>query len=321
MKLKEIKTHLLDINIPTKIEVSMESVVKIYEDMLRIHFMEQWCSKYYKEGEIRGFCHLVLGQEGIYAALKCILGPEDRVIGSYRCHGLAYATGSSIYQIMAEMFGRKTGMCKGKGGSMHLYNEKFYGGHGIVGAQVPIGVGIGLALKGTGSASFVFYGDGASNQGQVHESFNMAALWKLPVIFICENNQYGMWTPVDASCIDDNFYTRGPTIPGIRVSHSDVFQLVEAMRLAKDYAINNGPIILQIDTYRSCGHSMVDKEEYRGEYERREEETKNPMHKLKEICKTKVDEDKIAEEVKQIVLKALSDEQPESNELFKDILV
>lgn len=253
-----------------------QELMALYKKMLDIRLMEERLESLYRQKKIRGFCHLSIGQEGIYAALWRVVD-DDKVIASYRCHGAAYATGCTIKEIVCENLGLIDGNCGGKGGSMHLYNDKFYGGHGIVGAQVPLGTGIAFAIKykminknmkdgtdsdwkavASDSVVFTLYGDGASNQGQVYESFNMAKVYNLPVVFICENNKYGMYTPVESVSVDDNFYMRGYGIPGLRTTDSDIFLLVETLRFAKSYAKARGPIIVQIDTNRKCGHSTLD---------------------------------------------------------------
>ncbi|XP_011873584.1 PREDICTED: pyruvate dehydrogenase E1 component subunit alpha, mitochondrial-like isoform X2 [Vollenhovia emeryi] len=218
--------------------------------------------------------------EAIAIGLKMALAERDTVITAYRCHGIAVVFGVPIRSILAELLGRKTGAAKGKGGSMHMYAPQFYGGDGIVGGQVPIGTGIALAHKynGTGAVSFTLYGDGAASQGQVHEAWNMAKLWNLPVVYICENNKYGMGTAVHRHSANSRLYTRGDLIPGIKVdarmpllrSFINVISLVtqvdgmkiadvrEALRFGRDYALRNGPIVLEMVTYRYFGHSMSD---------------------------------------------------------------
>lgn len=258
---------------------------QLYIDMLTIRQMEQYLEQEYQKSNIRGFCHLVIGQEGLYAVLKTLM-KDDYIICSYRCHGAAYSAGIDLKEIICENLGTRDGNAKGKGGSMHLYSDRMFGGHGIVGAQVPLGAGLGFALKynafmrnhensdfsgdemnrkklefiktSTDSVCFSIYGDGASNQGQVYETFNMAKVYNIPVVFIIENNQYGMYTPVDNVNIDDCFYKRGYGIPGIRVRDTNISDLMSAVKFAKEYARKNGPIIVQVDTFRKCGHSTLD---------------------------------------------------------------
>ncbi|KAI5150715.1 pyruvate dehydrogenase E1 component alpha subunit [Enteropsectra breve] len=304
-----IKKHLLDLEPNTlNKELSTDEMVEMYCTMASIRLMEQKIQVFYEQGKIRGFCHLSIGQEHIYAILKSIIqANRDKVIGSYRCHALAFATGSSISDIVAENLGLQSGCSKGKGGSMHLYNDRFYGGHGIVGAQVPLGTGIAFAIKYkalqtgsqrinlngvvTGEVCFVFYGDGASNQGQVYEAFNMALIYKLPVVFVCENNGYGMFTPVSSVSPDDNFYMRGYKIPGLRVEKDCALSaLYGAFEYARDYARSRGPIILQIDTDRICGHSTLDVEQ---KYKKNKKET-DVMAEIESAIKAALGEDELA---------------------------
>ncbi|KHN69067.1 subunit of pyruvate dehydrogenase E1 [Ordospora colligata] len=267
--MSHIQTHLIEKSSINSIEsLHVDEVVHMYKQILRIRYMEEQMIEDYKNGLIRGFCHLSIGQEAIYAALEKA-SKDDMVISSYRCHGIAYVTGCTIPEIMSEVLGREAGICKGKGGSMHLYNKNFFGGHGIVGAQVSLGLGIAYALKydtfqksSTHKVCYAFYGDGAANQGQVWESMNMAFIWKLPVVFVCENNGYGMWTPSESASADSEFFRRGNQVPGIRVTHGSTFAILSVMQYARAYALNNGPIIVQIDTHRLCTHSTADTKDY-----------------------------------------------------------
>ncbi|KAF9764951.1 Pyruvate dehydrogenase E1 component subunit alpha, mitochondrial [Nosema granulosis] len=307
---------------------------KMFQEMCILREMELLLDGLYQKNEIQGFCHLVVGQEPIYIALKNVIN-GDKVIGSYRCHGLAYSSGIPIQEIVCETLGRANGNCKGKGGSMHLYNETFFGGHGIVGAQVSLGIGIAYALKYKEHANtppknvcFAFYGDGASNQGQVFESFNMAKLWKLPVVFVCENNFYGMWTPEKNVSSNSEYYKRGINIPGIRVDGNDIEELHRAFAYSKEYAKANGPIIIQIDTYRTCGHSCVDKTNfYRDQKEVEEKKHCDGLSKLKAILEVKTskkDVEKIETEAKNIISDlhkfASNSNYPSVQELYTEVL-
>eukprot|EP01084_Bolivina_argentea_P214815 364654_1 len=239
-----------------------EELIKMYDDMFTIRRMELLCDQYYKNKQIFGFCHLYDGQEAVCVGIENALINGDHIITSYREHGWQYTRGDCVRNIFAEMFGKSTGCARGKGGSMHLYwpQNNFYGGNGIVGAQVPLGTGIALASKqkGDGSTVVCAFGDGAANQGQVYESFNMAQLWKLPIIYLCENNRYGMGTPAERIAAVSNFYTRGDYIPGIAVDGMDALAMREATRFATWHTRNIGPIVMEALTYRYHGHSMSD---------------------------------------------------------------
>jgi len=229
--------------------------------------MEITCDNEYKARNIRGFCHLYDGQEAVATGTQYALDPEDSWITSYRCHCHALIRGGSVKQVVAELFGTKEGLTQGKGGSMHFYNKKhnFFGGQGIVGAQVPVGTGLAFANKynaAPGSpmqVAIACYGDGAANQGQIWEAANMANLWKLPMIFCIENNQYGMGTSIDRHSSISDYYKMGNAIPGIRIDGMNVMAVKEGVRFAKEYCGNgNGPIYMEMMTYRYHGHSMSD---------------------------------------------------------------
>ncbi|XP_017885143.2 probable pyruvate dehydrogenase E1 component subunit alpha, mitochondrial [Ceratina calcarata] len=228
--------------------------------MMYIRRMELKAAELYRLRMINGFLHLYCGQEAVAVGARMSMTDKDLVITAYRCHGFAVVFGVTARQVFAEMMGRKTGIAKGKGGSMHMYAKQLFGGEGIVGGQVPVAAGLALALKyhSTGGVAFAFYGDGGANQGQAAEAFNMAKLWNLPVVFTCENNVYAMGTAVHRHAANTNFYTRGDLIPGVRVDGMRVQDVREATRFARDYALKNGPIILEMVTYRYFGHSMSD---------------------------------------------------------------
>jgi pyruvate dehydrogenase E1 component alpha subunit len=243
---------------------------KLYADMLLIRRFEEKAGQLYGMGLIGGFCHLYIGQEAVVVGMQAALEPGDQVITAYRDHGHMLAAGMDPKGVMAELTGRAAGYSKGKGGSMHMFSEekKFYGGHGIVGAQVPIGTGLAFSnkYKKNNAVTLTYFGDGAANQGQVYESFNMAELWKLPVVYIIENNQYAMGTSVERASAEAHFYKRGASfnIPGEEVDGMDVEAVREAGKKAVAWCRSGkGPIILELKTYRYRGHSMSDPAKYR----------------------------------------------------------
>jgi len=255
------KYHKLDgVELPYSANLTKEQGLNYYREMMIIRRFEQEASKLYKEKVIRGFCHLYSGQEACAVGIMDTITPDDSVITAYRAHGWTYLKGRTVKQVLAELTGRKGGCTQGKGGSMHMYAHEFYGGNGIVGAQVPLGAGIALAHKyrGNGRVCVTLYGDGAANQGQIFETFNMAALWKLPCIFVVENNGYGMGTSSSRASAVDEFYTRGDFIPGISVDGNCVVSVREASKFAVDFAKREGPILMELNTYRYFGHSMSD---------------------------------------------------------------
>ncbi|MEE2689990.1 MAG: pyruvate dehydrogenase (acetyl-transferring) E1 component subunit alpha [Pseudomonadota bacterium] len=247
-----------------------EELLKYYEDMLLIRRFEERAGQLYGMGHIGGFCHLYIGQEAVVVGVEAVKKKGDQTITGYRDHGHMLACGMDPKGVMAELTGRVGGYSKGKGGSMHMFSKEkeFYGGHGIVGAQIPLGAGLAFAnrYRGNDSVSLTYFGDGASNQGQVFEAMNMAQLWKLPVVFIIENNQYAMGTSVKRSHSDTHLYRRGAAfgIPGMEVDGMDVLAVREAAREAVTHAREGkGPYVLEMKTYRYRGHSMSDPAKYR----------------------------------------------------------
>ena len=250
--------------------VSPKELLQYYRDMLLIRRFEERAGQMYGMGLIGGFCHLYIGQEAVVVGMQAALREGDTVVTSYRDHGHMLACGMDPKGVMAELAGRRCGYSHGKGGSMHMFSREknFFGGHGIVGAQVPIGTGLGFAhhYRANGLISVTYLGDGAINQGQVYESFNMASLWKLPVVYVIENNRYGMGTSIDRASARTDFFHRGMAygIPGEQVDGMNVLAVHEAGLAATEHARSGqGPIILEMMTYRYRGHSMSDPAKYR----------------------------------------------------------
>ena len=264
------KTSNKNGSLAMKSDILSEELGQLYREMLLIRRFEEKAGQLYGMGLIQGFCHLYIGQEAVVVGMQAAAEKQDTIITSYRDHGHMLATGMDPKGVMAELTGRKGGYSKGKGGSMHMFSrdKNFFGGHGIVGAQVPIGTGLGFAHKyrQDQGVCMTYYGDGAANQGQVYESFNMAALWKLPVLYIIENNQYGMGTSVSRASANQELFARGEGfgIPGERVDGMDVTAVKESGAKALKYCRSGkGPYILGMQTYRYRGHSMSDPAKYR----------------------------------------------------------
>ena len=318
-------------------EPDQATLLELYEQMLLIRRFEEKAGQLYGMGQIGGFCHLYIGQEAVIVGMQSVAEPKDTVVTSYRDHGHMLACGMDANGVMAELTGREGGYSRGKGGSMHMFSREknFFGGHGIVGAQVPIGIGLAFAhrYRNSDAVSMTYLGDGAINQGQVYESFNMAALWQLPVIFVIENNQYGMGTSVARAAAGRTLSDRGKAygIPGMQVDGMDVL----AVRTAGAEAIahcreGKGPYILEMQTYRYRGHSMSDPAKYRT----REEvdamrKQRDPLDQLKErLIKDGVSDEKLREldaKVKAVVTEsadfAMNSPEPDPAELWTDILI
>ncbi|MFC3785097.1 pyruvate dehydrogenase E1 component alpha subunit [Sphingopyxis italica] len=323
---------------PVPYDASPEELEKFYREMLLIRRFEEKAGQLYGLGLIGGFCHLYIGQEAVAVGLQSALdGDKDSVITGYRDHGHMLAYGIDPKVIMAELTGRQAGISKGKGGSMHMFSveHKFYGGHGIVGAQVSLGTGLAFAHKyrGDGGVAMAYFGDGASNQGQVYESFNMAELWKLPIIFVIENNQYAMGTSVNRSSAEDQLYRRGESfrIPGMQVDGMDVLAVRGAAEVALDWVrAGKGPVLMELKTYRYRGHSMSDPAKYRSREEVQAVRDKSDSieHLKKLMTDAGISEDKfkaIDKEIRAIVAEsadfAESAPEPELHELYTDVLV
>ena len=313
-------------------------LLTLYEQMLLIRRFEERAGQLYGLGLIGGFCHLYIGQEAVAVGLQSALDPaRDSVITGYRDHGHMLAYGIDPKVIMAELTGRAAGISRGKGGSMHMFSvdHRFYGGHGIVGAQVSLGAGLAFAHKyrADGGVCIAYFGDGAANQGQVYESFNMASLWKLPIIFVIENNQYAMGTAVKRSSAETDFYRRGTAfrIPGMDVNGMDVLEVRAAAELALDFVRKgNGPVLMELGTYRYRGHSMSDPAKYRSREEVQEvREHRDPIdHARVQLIARGIAEDRLKELEKQVraTVSAAADfaensPEPEPAELYTDVLV
>ena len=315
-----------------------EALKKFYADMLLIRRFEERAGQLYGMGLIGGFCHLYIGQEAVVVGMQAHTTGDDQVITAYRDHGHMLAAGMDPKGVMAELTGRSTGYSRGKGGSMHMFSreKKFYGGHGIVGAQVPLGTGLAFANKyrGNKGVCLTYFGDGAANQGQVYESFNMAELWKLPVVYIIENNQYAMGTSIERSSSTIDLSQRGASfkIPGEKVDGMDVLAVREAAEKAADHARSGkGPIILEVKTYRYRGHSMSDPAKYRTREEVDEvRKQRDPIDHVARRLETEGWADEaslkaIDADVRRIVAEAAefarSSPEPDPRELMTDVYV
>eukprot|EP01080_Neovahlkampfia_damariscottae_P004654 gene4654-8227_t len=317
-----------------KVVTTKEECLKMFRYMELVRRTELASETEYKQRKIRGFCHLYAGEEAILVGIESESNYEDHCITAYRDHGHQILRGDTAKSVLAELMGKATGCAKGKGGSMHMYMAKnnFWGGNGIVGAQVPVGAGLAYALKyqKKKNCSWAYMGDGASNQGQVFESYNMAALWNLPCVFVVEDNKYGMGTSTKRSSASEDYYSRGDYIPGILVDGMDVMAVRSAARYAKDWAVNNGPIILHMSSYRYYGHSMSDPgTSYRTREEVKDVRTnKDPIQLLKQKLiekkvatqeELKAIELDIRKEVKEAVQFATESPLPDVSQLTTDI--
>jgi len=321
---------------PPEAKASPEELVQYYRDMLLIRRFEERAGQMYGMGLIGGFCHLYVGQEAVAIGVRAAMQDGDTMITTYRAHGLTIAAGAEPKAVMAELAGRAGGIAKGKGGSMHMFDPAngFYGGHGIVGASVPLGAGLAFAHKyrEDNGVCLAFFGDGAANQGQVYEAFNMAELWQLPVVFVIENNQYAMGTSVQRASSETHLYKRGASflIPGYEVDGMDVLTVRAAAEDAIGFVRDgNGPMLLEMKTYRYRGHSMSDPAKYRTRDEVQKMRAEHdPIDHLKErLLKDDLisaDELKqIDKEVKDIVAEAAEFAQespePDSSELYTEV--
>lgn len=330
---KPYKLHHLTDGPKTDAVVNQEDALKFYQQMQFIRRLETAAGNLYKEKIVRGFCHLYSGQEAVAVGIKAAMREQDSVISAYRVHGWTYLMGVTPTGVLGELTGRYGGCAMGKGGSMHMYAKNFYGGNGIVGAQVPLGAGVALASKylGTGGVCFALYGDGASNQGQVFEAYNIAKLWDLPCVFVCENNGYGMGTSGERSSASTNYYSRGDYVPGIWVDGMDVLAMRECAQYCIDYCTSGkGPLVVEAATYRYSGHSMSDPgTSYRTRDEIQEvRQTRDPITSFKEkiLSAGLVTQDQLKEidvsvkkEIDAATAKAKTDPEPAPEELTTDV--
>jgi len=313
-----------------------KEMLRLYQEMIMVRRLEEEAANLYQQGKIGGFLHLYIGQEAVGSGILAARTLDDRVITAYRDHGIAIAAGMEPSIVMAELLGKATGCSKGKGGSMHLadVNLNFWGGHAIVGAHLPLASGMALADKQLGkeAATICFFGDGATNIGYFHEALNLSKIWQLPVLWVCENNQYGMGTKVEkASAVSEiRQKAEGYGMPNSRVDGMDVIEVHDAAQKALEYVRKEGPYLLEVVTYRYRGHSMGDPERYREgkEIERwKEDDPIGVLHRQLLAKKAATDKDlkaveaRVEEELKAAIQFAESSPEPSPEELYEDIYV
>ncbi|MCS7073062.1 MAG: pyruvate dehydrogenase (acetyl-transferring) E1 component subunit alpha [Bacteroidia bacterium] len=316
---------------------SKDLLLRWYDQMLLMRKFEEKAGQLYGMQKIKGFCHLYIGQEAVAAGVEAAIRPDDYVITAYRDHGQALVRGVSANACMAELYGKATGCSKGKGGSMHFFSKEhnFLGGHGIVGGQIPLGAGVAFAIKyqGEDKVCVCFFGDGAARQGALHEAFNMAMLWKLPVIFICENNFYAMGTSVQRTSNVTDIYKIGLAydMPSEQIDGMNVFSVYERVKEYVEAARTGaGPCLLEIQTYRYKGHSMSDPAKYRTKEELEKYKDLDPIAHLKQYIianqvasddELAVIEEKVRLEVQECVEFAEKSPYPDASELYTDVYV
>lgn len=332
---KTINSHKFSKTVQT--QFNKETYLYWYESMLLMRRFEEKAGQLYGMQKIRGFCHLYIGQEAVAAGTMSAITDRDNIITAYRDHAIAIAKGMTANECMAELYGKATGCTKGKGGSMHFFSKekRFFGGHGIVGGQIGLGAGIAFAekYKGSDSVTLCYFGDGAARQGLLHEAFNMAVLWQLPVVFICENNGYAMGTSVERTSkvsdiyrLADGFDMPGDSVDGM--SCEDVHKGVE--RAVKRAREGDGPTFLEIKTYRFRGHSMSDPAKYRSKDEVEEYKERDPITDVLNVIQTnewateaeiEAINEKVRLQVEECVQFAEDSPWPDDAELYKDIYV
>ncbi|RWR75708.1 pyruvate dehydrogenase E1 component subunit alpha, mitochondrial-like protein [Cinnamomum micranthum f. kanehirae] len=321
---------------PRSVSTTPKELMTFFHDMSLMRRMEISADSLYKSKLIRGFCHLYDGQEAVSVGMEAAITKKDCIITAYRDHSIFLGRGGSLVEAFSELMGRRSGCSKGKGGSMHFYKKDagFYGGHGIVGAQVPLGCGLAFAQKYSkdGTVTFTLYGDGAANQGQLFEALNMAALWDLPAILVCENNHYGMGTAEWRAAKSPSYFKRGDYVPGLKVDGMDALAVKQACKFAKEHALKNGPIILEMDTYRYHGHSMSDPG---STYRTRDEisgvrQERDPIERIRQLilaheiataAELKDIEKEIRKQVDGAIAEAKASPMPDPSELFTNVYV
>lgn len=314
-----------------------EQVMHWYEEMLLQRRFEEKSSQMYMQQKIRGFCHLYIGQEAVSSGIEAAIRKEDVLITAYRDHGPGLTRGMTANEIMAEMYGKRTGSSKGKGGSMHIFDKDkgMFGGHGIVGGQIPLGTGIGFAMKynDTDNLCITMMGDGAVRQGAFHEALNLGMTWKLPVIYVIENNQYAMGTSVERTSNVTDLYKLGSAfeMPSWAVNGMDVFEVYEEVKKAAEHVRSGkGPVLLEMKTYRYKGHSMSDPAKYRTKDELEDYKDQDPIigvkayileHKMATEEELKEIDVKVKEIVEESVRFAEESPYPDASELYEDVYV
>lgn len=318
-----------------KVTFSKETYFKWFEEMTLMRKFEEKTAQLYGQQKIRGFCHLYIGQEAVVAGTMTAITKEDNIITAYRDHAHALACGISANEVMAELYGKVTGCSGGKGGSMHMFSKehRFFGGHGIVGGQIPLGAGIALAEQylGTKNLCVCYFGDGAARQGALHETFNMAMLWKLPVIFVCENNEYAMGTSVErtTNLLDLYKIGHGYGMPSFQVDGMQCETVHSAIAEAAERARSgNGPTFLEIKTYRYRGHSMSDPAKYRTKEELEDYKMQDPIERVKKTILSKkwaseAELEQIEERIEKTVLASVdfaeNSEYPSADALYTNV--